>query len=166
MKQIEKYKINVHDTDINGFLSPTGYMRYMQDAAFCQMEQDGPSYDELMERGLAFILSRVRIIFFPPQIRSHETVTVSTWSCGGHAASFVRCYGMEKDGIELARGKSVWALYDLNEGKLKRFSDVETHYATDEEADVDMPRRPEFAEESVLLGTKRSSTPTLTGTDT
>ncbi|MBR6917572.1 MAG: thioesterase family protein [Clostridia bacterium] len=154
MKQIENYKINVHDTDLNGLLSPTGYLRYLQDAAFCQMECDGPSYNELFEKGLAFILSRIRILFFEP-VRSHEVVTVSTWSCGGHAASFIRCYRMEKDGVETARGKSVWALYDVNEKKLKRYSDEDFHYGKDEEADVDMPRRPEFAGEPALLGTKK-----------
>ena len=56
MKQTETYKINAHDIDLNGFLTPTGYMRYLQDAAYCQMEQDGPSYDELFDRGLAFVI--------------------------------------------------------------------------------------------------------------
>ncbi|MBQ7715248.1 MAG: hypothetical protein IJT70_05200 [Clostridia bacterium] len=154
MKQTEHYRINVHDTDLNGLLSPTGYMRYLQDSAFCQMEDDGPSYDELFDEGLAFILSRIRIIF-TGEVHSHENVTVRTWSCGGHAASFVRCYEMEKDGVEVAKGKSVWALYDFKNNKLKRFSEVETNYATDEELDVDMPRRPEFASEPSLLGVKK-----------
>lgn len=154
MKQIEQYKINAHDVDFNGILSPTGYMKYLQDTAYCQMETDGPSYDELFNEGLAFILSRIRILFFAP-VRTHETVTSSTWSCGGRAASFIRCYGMEKDGVEIARGKSVWALYDFKAGKLKRYSDVQLNYGIDEEADVDLPHRPEFAGEPVLLGAKR-----------
>ncbi len=153
MKQIEKYRINAHDADFNGLLTPTGYMKYLQDAAYCQMEDDGPSYDELFDRGLAFIISRIRLLFFAP-VRAHETVTASTWSCGGHAASFIRCYSMEKDGIEIARGKSIWALYDFKANRLRRYGDIETNYAMDEEADVDMPRRPEFAGEPALLGTK------------
>ena len=68
MKQTEIYRINVHDTDMNGLLSPTGYLRYLQDAAFCQMEDDGPSYDELFDRGLAFVLSRIRVLFFAPVV--------------------------------------------------------------------------------------------------
>jgi len=154
MKQKETYKINAHDVDFNGILSPTGYMRYLQDTAYCQMEQDGPSYDELFDRGLAFIISRIRILFFEP-VRTHEIVTASTWSCGGRAASFFRCYGMERDGVEIARAKSIWALYDFKNGKLKRYGDVEVNYAMDEEADVDIPRRPEFADEPVLLGVKK-----------
>ncbi len=154
MKQTEIYKINVHDTDYNGLLSPTGYLRYIQDAAFCQMEHDGPTYNELFDKGLAFILSRIKVIFYD-KVLSHESVKVTTWSCGGHAASFLRCYGMERDGVEIARGKSVWALYDYKAGKLKRVSDVELNYAQDEEADVEMSRRPEFAGEPELLGTKK-----------
>jgi len=154
MKQIEKYRVNAHDIDFNGILSPTGYMRYLQDAAYCQMEQDGPSYNELFDNGLAFILSRIRILFFAP-VRSHDIVTASTWSCGGHAASFIRCYGMERDGVEIARGKSIWALYDFKAGKLKRYTDVKVNYGIDEEANVDMPRRPELAGEAKLLGVKK-----------
>lgn len=154
MKQIENYKINVHDTDCNGYLSPTGYLRYLQDAANCQMEDDGLPYNVLFEKGLAFILSRIRVIFFEP-VFSHENVTVTTWSAGGHAASFLRCYGMEKNGVEIARGKSVWALYDRNRGKLCRYNDIELGYKTDDENDVELSRRPEFAEEPKLLGTRR-----------
>ena len=47
MKQIETYRINAHDVDFNGILSPSGYLKYIQDSAYCQMEEDGPSYDEL-----------------------------------------------------------------------------------------------------------------------
>ncbi len=154
MKQTEIYRINAHDVDFNGLLTPTGYMKYLQDCAYCQMETDGPSYDELFSRGLAFILSRIRILFFEP-VKAHETVTAATWSCGGHAASFIRCYGMEKDGHEVARGKSVWALYDFKNRRLVRYADVELNYASDEEADVDLPKRPEIAGVPKLLGTKK-----------
>ncbi len=154
MKQTEIYRINAHDVDYNGLLTPTGYMKYLQDCAYCQMETDGPSYDELFSRGLAFVLSRIRILFFEP-VRAHEYVKATTWSCGGHAASFIRCYGMEKDGIEVARGKSVWALYDVNNRKLVRYADAEINYATDEEADVEMPKRPEFAGVPELLGVRK-----------
>ena len=153
MKQTEHYRINAHDIDFNGILSPTGYMRYLQDAANCQMEDDGPSYDELFGKGFAFVLSRIRIVFFAP-VHTHENVTVSTWSCGGRAASYFRCYGMERDGVEIARAKSIWALCDFKNGKLVRFGDVETNYGEDAENDVDIPRRPEFAAEPVILGTK------------
>ena len=155
MKQTEKYKINVHDTDYNGFLTPTGYLRYLQDTAFCQMEHDGPSYDELFERGLAFVLSRMKILFFEP-VRSHENVISSTWAAGGHAASFVRCYEMKNEsGSLVAKGKSVWALCDVINKRLVRISDVELNYASDEENDVELQRKPEFAGEPVLLGTKK-----------
>ena len=154
MKQTEIYRINVHDTDLNGLLSPTGYLRYLQDAANCQMEDDGPSYKELFDRGLAFIISRMRVLFFE-SVASHENVTVSTWACGGRAASYYRCYGMERGGVEIARGKSVWALLDVKAGRLVRYGDVELNYKTDVEADVDIPHRPEIAGEAIPLGEKK-----------
>lgn len=151
MKHTETYKVNVHDTDLNGLLSPTGYMRYMQDAAFCQMESDGPSYDELFSRGLSFILSRMRILFFEPVI-SHEEITVSSWACESRAASFIRCYDIFKGGREAARAKSVWALFDVGAKRLCRVKDIDLGYKTDEEAVVDIPHRPEFLTEPSVLG--------------
>ena len=153
MKQTENYRINAHDVDFNGLLTPTGYMKYLQDCAYCQMETDGPSYDELFSRGLAFIISRIRILFFEP-VRAHENVTVTTWSGGGHAASFFRCYGMEKDGREIARGRSVWALYDFKNKKLVRYADAEINYAIDEDPGIEITKRPEITGIPELLGVK------------
>ena len=44
MKWTEEYRINVHDTDLNGIVSVSGLLRYMQDTANLQMAGQGPSW--------------------------------------------------------------------------------------------------------------------------
>ena len=51
MKWVETYKINANDADVNDAVSASGVLRYMQDTANCQMEGEGPSYRELLDRG-------------------------------------------------------------------------------------------------------------------
>ena len=50
MKWTGDYRVNANDVDVNNIVSASNLLRYMQDAANSQMEDDGPSYDELMER--------------------------------------------------------------------------------------------------------------------
>ena len=51
MKWTENYTVNAHDTDLNDILSLTGMLRYIQDAAHCQMAGEGRSYEKLYAQG-------------------------------------------------------------------------------------------------------------------
>lgn len=154
MKHTEIYKVNVHDTDFNGFLSPTGHLRYMQDASNCHMEAVGPSYDELLARNLSFILSRQKLMVYEP-VYSHDTITVSTWATVSHGATFERCYSIEKDGKTVAEVCSVWALLNTETGRLCRASEAGLAYDSDEPIVMEMPRRLAVPEEIELLGEKQ-----------
>lgn len=151
MKHTEQYKINVHDTDFNGYLSPTGHLRYMQDASNCHMEAVGPSYDELLEKHLAFLLSRQKLRVYEP-LFSHDEITVSTWATVSHGATFERCYRIEKDGKTAAEVCSVWALLNTETGRLCRAADVGISYGSDEPIPMEMPRRLTAPETLELLG--------------
>lgn len=139
MKFTEKYKINIHDEGFNGVVTPTGYLRYMQDCANCHMEADGPSYRELFDKGLAFILSRMKVVFHEP-LRGHDIVEGSTWACEGKGVSFPRCYELKRDGVLCAEGKSIWALCDVNSHRLCRVDFAGLTYRTDDELDIALPR--------------------------
>lgn len=139
MKFTERYKINIHDEGFNGIISPTGYLRYIQDCANCQMESDGPSYTELFESGLSFILSRVKIVFHK-ELYSHDSIDVSTWACTPHGATFPRCYEITRNGEICAEAKAVWALFDVNKKRLCRADNIALNYRTDAELNIEMPR--------------------------
>jgi acyl-CoA thioesterase FadM len=140
MKWTEEYKINTHDTDFNEVLSPTGYMRYFQDAAYCQMHGERPSYSELFHRGYAFVITRFNARFYGV-IRSHEIIRCSTWSCESKGLSFNRCYEMYRGDEKIAEASSVWALLSVKDGRLCRNGEIEIEYSADEPVLTDMPLR-------------------------
>ncbi len=140
MKWTGKYKVNAHDTDLNNIVSLTGLLRYMQDSANCQMEDDGLSYDELFSRGLAFVLSRIKVSIYHP-IYSHDEIEVETWACESSGVSFNRCYRIKRDGEIMAEAFSIWALVDTNAHRLIRVSDFEGEYGSDSPVELDMAKR-------------------------
>ena len=54
MKWSGEYTVNANDVDFNNIVSVSNMLRYMQDAANYEMEEDGLSYNELFSRGLSF----------------------------------------------------------------------------------------------------------------
>ena len=54
-------KVNCHDVDYNGIAKASSLLRYMQSAAEAQLCDNGMSYAELINRGRAFILSKLRL---------------------------------------------------------------------------------------------------------
>ena len=131
----------VHDTDARHIARPSAVWRWMQEAANRQMRSEGPSYDELMERGLSFLLSRMCVDFVRP-IMQYEELTVETFALPSRGYSFERGYKViDETGKTVAAGQSVWALYDLNAGRLARVEALGSGYSGGEAPAVSAPIR-------------------------
>ena len=140
MKWTEKYKVIAPLMDVNNIASPSAQLSYMQDSANCQMEHDGPSYNELFEKGLAFILSRITISFYAP-LSVHEVIESESWACPSRGATFNRCYRLTRGGDVIAEASSAWALLDTKNEKLCRVGDIEYKYGEDAPIEPEMPAR-------------------------
>lgn len=140
MRWTGTYRINANDADCNNVVSASAMLRLMQDAANSEMEEDGPSYDELFESGLSFILSRIRMSFYTP-LRSHDQVEVQSWACESRGVQFNRCYSIQRDGLITAEAVSVWALCGVKDRKPHRVSEFEFGYRTDDMLELDLPAR-------------------------
>lgn len=149
MKWSGEYKVNANDVDFNNVVSVSNMLRYMQDAANCEMEEDGESYNELIEKGLSFVLSRIRMSFYAP-IYSHEKLEVQSWACESKGVQFNRCYRIIRDGVIVAEAVSVWALVGVNDRKLHRVSEFELTYRMDEMLELDMPARFKIPEDVTM----------------
>ena len=100
------YTVNANDIDVNRVVTASQILRYMQDAANWQMETNGLSYDELfLNRGLAFVLSKIRISMYAP-IYSHQKITVESWACPSKGMTFQRCYRILREGMIVAEAIS------------------------------------------------------------
>ena len=140
MKWTGRYRIQANDTDCNRIASSSAMLRLMQDAANSEMEEDGPSYDSLIEDGFSFVLSRIRMSFYAP-LYSHESVEVQSWACESRGVQFNRCYSILRDGRITAEAVSVWALCGIRDHKPRRVSEFEFGYCMDDMLELDLPAR-------------------------
>ena len=156
MKYTETHRVISQYTDADGVLKPAALLRYMQEAAANAMIADGPSYDELADRGLIFVISRVTLSIYT-DIRANDTIEVETWATESTRASFNRAYRITRDGMVVAEAASVWALVDRNRHRLVRVGDVELCYREDEPLDIDIPQKLHLPEDMKLIGERRVS---------
>ena len=58
MKWSIKRTISPHDLDLNDIASPSAVLRYMQEAAYMQMQYCKPTMDDLRAENKVFVVSR------------------------------------------------------------------------------------------------------------
>ncbi len=155
MKYTEKHRVLSQFTDVNGVLKPGALLRYMQEAAANCMTEDGPSYDELAQRGLIFVLSKITVSIYA-DIHANDDIEVQTWATESVRASFNRAYRVLRGGVVVAEAASVWALFDSGRKRLVRTTDVELGYREDEPLDIDIPTKLRLPADGMkLVGEKR-----------
>ena len=109
MKFKQCYSVYAHDADSRGIMRSGAYTKYMQEAANQQLRYEKPSYYELFDSGLAFILSRIHIKIYKP-LRRYDDFESLTWCCPSKGVVFQRCYEIKKDNEVYAQANSAWAL--------------------------------------------------------
>ena len=136
-----KMTVTAHDIDTNCFATPTSVIKYMMETVDRNMLICGPTYQELMAKGLSFVVSRSAVEVLRP-IKEYEELTVSTWATSSKNVSFPRSYVIKSGEEIVAKGLSVWALLDTNNGRLVRGSEFSTEsYGTGDEIELSIPCR-------------------------
>ncbi len=144
----EKYKVLGNDADLDDVVRPTAILRYMQETANRQMKAYGPSYSELFEQGMAFILSRIRVINYDI-LRPYDEITVETWPSESKGLTFPRFYRILKDNRIISEGASTWALLDTKNHRLMRSNEVDiSSYPFGEPLDMNLRFR--IANDAIL----------------
>jgi acyl-CoA thioesterase FadM len=150
MKYTDKHKVMSQFTDKNGILKTGALLRYMQEAAANCMLEDGPSYDELLDLGYSFVLSKITLSVYA-DIHSNDEIEVETWACESSRYSFPRCYRVTRAGVTVAEASSIWALVNTKTRRLVRSGDVELSYRTDEPLELDAPSKLRMPTDSFSL---------------
>lgn len=140
MKWSQEYTVNIHDVDLNGIVSVSGILRYMQDACNNQMNAQKPSYEELLAQGYAFILSRIGISVYAP-VHAYEKITVETWAVASRGMIYNRCYRVLRDGEIVAEATSAWALVGVEDRRFHRVGEIPLNYSEDAPLELDLPAR-------------------------
>ena len=141
MKYIQRYNVRWHDTDANREVHPTGILMFMQETANRQFEGAGRPLDAIRdEEGVGFILSRISVEMASP-IHAYEDITVETFTCPGRGYTFPRGFRILREGEEVARGMSYWALVRLLDRSLVRVDDFPLSFGDEPEQQTQMPLR-------------------------
>ncbi len=132
-------EVDIHEVDYNGVARASAIMRYMQTAAQNQLTENGMSYDQLIERNRAFILSRITMEFSEP-LRAYDRLSALSFPCDSRGFSFLRCHALERNGHPVARAVSVWALIDTETHGLVKVNDFELGLTTNKPLDISLSR--------------------------
>ncbi len=136
-----KTEVTAHDIDTNCNATPTCTVKYMMEAVDRNMLCCGPTYQELMAKGLSFIVSRTTVEVLRP-LKEYEQLAVSTWATESKNVSFPRSYVIRSGEEVIAKGLSIWALVDTSAHKLIRGSDFSVEsYGTGEPIEMGIPTR-------------------------
>lgn len=140
MKWHESYRVNSHDVDANGIVRASAMLRYHQETANLQLEGCHPTPKELLDAGLAFILSRITMTLKAP-VHSFEPLEVETWGCPSHGATYNRCGRISRNGEIVAEVSSVWGLLSSTDKRILRVGEVEMGFDTEPPIDIGLPIR-------------------------
>lgn len=140
----EHFTLMSHDIDINGNVRPSIISRLMGETANHHMRDRRPTYYELFDEGKSFIATRMAFEL-RAQLKRYDEVEVRTWYCPGKAATWVRCFTIERGGETVARAYSEWAVADRLRGGLCRVSEIDmSNYESDEPLRMKVPVRFRF----------------------
>jgi medium-chain acyl-[acyl-carrier-protein] hydrolase len=110
----ESTRVKGYETDFQGNWKPASFFRAMQGAAGYHAEHLGFGYHSLLEKDMAWILSRVKIRFhqFPT---FDKQVTLHTWPKGvQQKILFIRDFNiLDSDGACMAAASTAWLLVDI-----------------------------------------------------
>lgn len=136
-----KNSVGSYDIDTNCNATPTALVRFLMEAVDSNFLNCGPSYQELMSKGLSFIVSRAAIKVLRP-LKEYEDFTVTTWATQSRSATFPRSFTVTASGETVAEAVTMWALVDVNNRKFLRGSEFDvTPYGTGDLLDIGLPTR-------------------------
>jgi len=124
----ERFKIKSFETDLNARLKPQSLMLLMQEMANLHADALEFGYDQLMEKGIIWVLSRSHVIFDRiPDWR--EEVAMETWHKGSDKLFGLRDFKMtDMHGAEILRGTTSWLIIGTQNRRLQR---IEQHIGND-----------------------------------
>ena len=135
----ESYEVMSHQVDINNNAKPSVIATFMQETANHHMRDRRPTYYELFQEGKSYVLIRYGCDILA-QLNPYDKIDVHTWTCESKGATFLRCYSMERNGIEVAKGYTEWAVVDIKNGHIFKVSEIDcSNFEVDLPHALDMP---------------------------
>lgn len=115
MKFSQTFKVRIYECKEDGKLKPASLMDYMQETAGLHFIELNITIQDLLPRGLTWMLSRYHIVI-DRSPHYGDRVSMQTW-ISEHSGMFsIREYRLsDAAGRSLARATSSWVLYDIHQ---------------------------------------------------
>ena len=139
-----KFTTMWHDTDAHRRVRPTQLLVYMQETSNKHTECCGMPLDTLRdEKGLAFILSKIRFAVYQP-LFAFEEIRVQTWTRPSRGFSITRFFRILRGEQVIAEADTTWALVDINSGTPVKGEVCDGIYSFLHDEPIEVPVPPRF----------------------
>ncbi len=115
----EVHLFESYDLNAQGFVRPSAVLRRLQEIAGRDLDSFGISYQDLRDKNMAFVVSRMALSFRYP-LSEGKNYTVRTAAQASHGATFPRSFVIEDEKGVAATATSLWALLDFEKRRLLR----------------------------------------------
>jgi len=115
----ESVRFESFDLSATGFVRSSAILRRMQQAAREDLASYGIHYEDLREKNMAFVVSRIALVLEKPVLGERPYV-LRTAANPTHGATFPRSFVMEDENGVVMRAMSLWALLDFEKRALLR----------------------------------------------
>ncbi|GAA4086154.1 thioesterase family protein [Actinomadura miaoliensis] len=125
-RHVYEFHIRFGDIDSQGHVNNVKFLGYLEDARLEMFHGDPVRKGEEPVRGM--VVARHEIDYVRPLLPSVYPVRVETWVTEARAASFTLAYEVRDDEHVYARAVSVMVAFDVEAGRLRRFTPREREF--------------------------------------
>lgn len=108
-----------YDILFNKTHKPSSVYKYFQQIATDDLDTFGVGGNDLFDRGLAFVLARMKTVFYKP-LKVYDNFTLSSCHRRTKGVSFIRDYVIKSGDEVVAETSSYWVLIDINTRRICR----------------------------------------------
>lgn len=115
----ETLSFQSYDLTASGFVRPSAILRRMQQIARDDLANFGITYQDMREKNMAFVVSKMALVFERP-ILGEKPLVLRTAANPTHGATFPRSFVLSDENGICMRAMSLWALLDFEKRSLLR----------------------------------------------
>ncbi|MQY06367.1 acyl-CoA thioesterase [Actinomadura macrotermitis] len=125
-RHVYEFHLRFGDIDSQGHVNNVKFLGYLEDARLEMFHGDPVRKGEQPVRGM--VISRHEIDYKAPLLPTVYPVRVETWVTEARAASFRLAYQVCDDDTVYATASSVLVAFDVEAGRLRRFTPEEREF--------------------------------------
>lgn len=115
----ESVRFESYELESNGFVRPSAVLRRMQQIARDDLDSFGISYEDLRNRNMAFVVSKMALVFQRP-VEGEIPLQLASAAMATHGVTFPRAFVLSDEKGPILHAMSLWALLDFEKRTILR----------------------------------------------